>query len=501
MNFLTQYKKNLVLDNNFIIQPDGSVITYAQMNALSAQFANVLIDQGVQKGDRVMMYAEKSVEALIVYIACLRTGFVFIPINPAHTKGELEYFIKDSGPKVIIIDSGKEELVRSAIWKFDLSVETLGIDGNSGTFLDKAKKKSDYFKDIKCEDHDLAAIVYTSGTTGKSKGAMITHRNLCSNTKALCRAWEFSQSDILLHALPIFHVHGLFFATNVTLAAGSSMIFLSKFDVNEVIKNISKATVMMGVPTYYTLLMQDERLIPNLVKHFRLFVSGSAPLLPETHEAWFKRTGHRILERYGMTEAGVITSNPYKGDRIPGTVGFPLASVSVRITDQSGGGKLPVGEIGLVEVKGPNVFKGYWQTAKKTEAVFRTDGFFVTGDLGFIDQKGYLHIVGRQKDLIITCGLNVYPKEIEEQLNSIPGIVESAVVGVPHHDFGEGVVAIIVTKQGVDLSEHDLLAQLKKDLTQYKLPLKIIFTDALPKNAMGKVQKSILRSMYNNIFK
>lgn len=501
MNFLTKYIKNLVSDNNFIIRSDGSAITYSQMNALSAQFANTLIEQGVQKGDRVMMYTEKSAEAFIVYIACLRAGFVLIPINPAYTKSELEYFIQDSKPKVVVVDLGKEELVRSMVRKFDLSVETLGIDGNSGTFLEKAKKKSDYFENTECKDDDLAAIVYTSGTTGKPKGAMITHRNLCSNAETLCKVWKFSQSDILLHVLPIFHVHGLFVATNVTLVAGSSMIFLQKFDVDGVIKNISDATVMMGIPTYYTLLMQDERLKPNLVKHVRLFISGSAPLLAEIHEEWFKRTGHMMLERYGMTETGMITSNPYNGDRIPGTVGFPLPGISVRITDQSSGDKLPVGEIGLIEVKGPNVFKGYWRAHKKTKVAFRSDGFFITGDLGFIDQKGYLHIVGRQKDLIITCGLNVYPKEVEDRLNKIPGVIEGAVIGVPHHDFGEGIIAIVAMKQNVHLTEHELLADLKRSLAQYKLPLKIIFTDVLPRNTMGKVQKSVLRSTYLNIFK
>lgn len=501
MNFLTKYKKVLVSDNNFIIRPDGSVITYAQMNALSSRFANTLISKSVRKGDRVIMYTEKSAEALIVYIACLRAGFVFTPINPAYTKSELEYFIQDSQPKVVIVDINKKELVRSIIGKLDISIETLGNDGTSGTFLEKAKKESVNFKDEKCKDDDLAAIVYTSGTTGRSKGAMITHENLRSNAEALCKTWKFSQPDMLLHALPIFHVHGLFVATNVTLVAGSSMIFLQKFDVNEVIKHISSATVMMGVPTYYTLLMQDECLMPDLVKPIRLFISGSAPLLADAHEEWFKRTGHTILERYGMTETGMITSNPYDSERIPGTVGFPLPGISLRVTDQSAGDILPDGKIGLIEVRGPNVFKGYWQAPEKTKAEFRSDGFFITGDLGFIDQKGYLHIVGRQKDLIITCGLNVYPKEVEERLNKIFGVIESAVIAVPHHDFGEGVVAVVVTKQTFNLSEPDLLTDLKRDLAQYKVPLKIIFTDALPKNAMGKVQKSILRSTYNNLFK
>ena len=501
MNFLTKYKKNLVSDDNFIIRADGSVITYAKMNALSAQFANALVSKGVRKGDRIIMYTEKSAEALIVYIACLRAGFGLIPINPASTASEFEYFIQDSRPKIVIAGIEKEKMVRSRIGKLNIPIETLGIDGNSGTFLEKAKKEPSSFKDVECKDDDLAVIIYTSGTTGNPKGAMITHGNLCSNVEALYKSWKFYKSDVLLHVLPIFHVHGLLVATNVTLVAGSSMIFLPKFDVNEVIKYIPNATVMMGIPTYYTLLLQDKRLTPDLVKHVRLFISGSAPLLPETHNEWFKRTGHLILERYGMTETGMIASNPYNGERIPGTVGSPLPGISLRITDQHKGYILPAGEIGIIEVKGPNVFKGYWQAPEKTKAAFRSDGFFITGDLGFIDQEGDLHIVGRQKDLIITAGLNVYPKEVEEQINKILGVIESAVIGVPHPDFGEGIVAIVAKEQNVNLSEQGLLNNLKGELAPYKLPLKIIFTDALPRNTMGKVQKSVLRSTYNNLFK
>lgn len=498
--FLSTISRKLAANNRqFIIKPDGMIITYAQMNALSAQLANTLNHLGVQKGDRVMMYTEKSPEALIVYIACLRAGFVFVPINPAYTKNEFKYFIQDAQPKVIITDIDKEHSVQSILGKMDIHTETLGYDGVSGTLLEKAKKESINFKNVECKDDDIATIVYTSGTTGRSKGAMITYKNMHSNAKALCEKWNFSQSDVLLHALPIFHVHGLFMATNTTLVAGSAMIFLQKFDVDEVIKYISNATVMMGVPTFYTLLLQDDRLGPDLVKNVRLFISGSAPLLPETHREWFEKTGHMILERYGMTETGMITSNPYEGDRVPGTVGFPLPDVSVRVVDQLTGRSLSQGEIGLIEVKGPNVFLGYWQMPEKTAEEFRNDGYFITGDLGFINQNGYIHIVGRQKDLIITCGLNVYPKEVEGRLNKIPDVSESAVIGVPHHDFGEGVAAVVVTKS-VALSEEDILVELKKDLAQYKIPLKIILTDDLPKNAMGKVQKNLLRSKYNNIF-
>lgn len=500
MNFFTAIKKNMAPDNRFIIKPDGTAVTYAQIDNLSAQFAYVLGKSGVVKGDRVMMYAEKSPEALIVYIACLRAGFVFIPVNPAYTKSELEYFISDARPRVIVVNTGNEKGIRVIADPFDIVVETLGNDGENVSLPEKALTASTSFDDVKCEDDDLAAIVYTSGTTGRCKGAMITHKNLRSNAEVLRRTWKFSQSDVLLHALPIFHAHGLFVATNVTLVAGSSMIFLPSFDVNVVINYLPHATVMMGVPTFYTLLLQDARLTHELTKYMRLFISGSAPLLAETHREWLERTGHAISERYGMTETGLIASNPYDGERVPGTVGFPLPGITLRIVDQSTGHPLPNGEVGLIEVKGPNVFKGYWQMPQKTKEEFRENGFFVTGDLGFIDQNGYIHIVGRQKDLIITCGLNVYPKEVEEKINKIPGVAESAVIGVPHHEFGEGVVGIVVSKKEAMLSEKIILTKLKKELAQYKIPLKLIFTDVLPGNTTGKVQKSVLRSSYSNLF-
>jgi len=499
MNFFTSIKNKVSLADSFIIRPDRSIITYGHMSDLSGQFATFLNRLGINRGDRLMMYANKSPEALIAYVACLRAGIIFVPINPAYTKAELEYFIQNAQPKAIVVDANNEVSVRSIINQIGASVQILCIDKNYESLLRETQKITTSFEEVACEDETIAAIVYTSGTTGRSKDAMITHGNLRSNAETLRDIWRFSQKDVLLHALPIVHAHGLFVATNVTLVAGSSMIFISNFDVDEVIKHISDATVMMGVPTFYTLLLQDDRLVPDLVKHVRLFISGSAPLLPETHREWFEKTGHMILDRYGMTETGVITSNPYEGERVPGTVGLPLPGISVRIVDQSTGDPLSQGEIGLIEVKGPNVFRGYWQMPEKTGEEFRSDGFFITGDLGFIDQKDYVHIVGRQKDLIITCGLNVYPKEIEERLNKIRGVAESAVIGVPHHDFGEGVVAVVATKSTA-LSEKDLSAELKNDLAQYKMPLKIILTDALPKNTVGKVQKSLLRSTYNNIF-
>lgn len=494
-------EKNRDRQKVFIFKDDDISITYGQVSDLAAKFANTLVNLGVERGDRVLVYAEKSVENMIVYLACLRAGFIYLPINPAYTQTELEYFIEDSLPKVIICSPNKADIVQIIGEKFKVSaVETLGTDGKTGSFLEKAGKSSMDFADVICTKDDIAAIVYTSGTTGRSKGAMITHGNLYSNAMALCETWKFSQDDVLLHALPIFHVHGLFVATNVALVSGSSMIFLPAFDVDEIINHLSGATVMMGVPTFYTLLLQNTRLTRELVGHMRLFISGSAPLLAEIHRQWSERTGHQILERYGMTETGMIASNPYEEERVPGTVGFPLVGISLRITDQSSGNLLPDGEIGLIEVKGPNVFKGYWHMPEKTREDFREDNFFITGDLGFIDERGYLHIVGRQKDMIITCGLNVYPKEIEEKINGIAGVVESAIVGVPHKEFGEGVIGVVVIKKNVNLSEKEILIELKKELAQYKVPLKIIFVDMIPRNTMGKVQKSILRSSYNNLF-
>ncbi|MBU6214352.1 AMP-binding protein [Patescibacteria group bacterium] len=499
MNFFTSARRNREPAASFVVESTGSVFTYSHLDALSAQFVNTLVKLGVRKGDRVMVCAEKSLEALVVYIACLRAGFIFVPINPAYTKAELEYFITDARPAIIIVDPDKKKDIHSIPRALNMLIETLGVDGRTGSFLEKVREMPAKFNDVECDDDDLAAIVYTSGTTGRSKGAMISHNNLRSNAEALCQSWRFSNSDVLLHALPIFHVHGLFVATNVTLTAGSSMIFLPSFEVNEVISHLPRATVMMGVPTFYTLLLQDGRLTRDLVEHTRLFISGSAPLLVETHREWLERTGHEILERYGMTEAGMITSNPYNGERVPGAVGFPLPGIILRIVDQNTKELLANGQVGSIEIKGPNVFKGYWQMPEKTKDEFREDGFFVTGDLGFIDDKEYVHVIGRQKDLIITCGLNVYPKEIEENLNKILGITESAVIGVPHHEFGEGVVGVVVSKKH-NLSEEQILVELKKNLAPYKIPLKIFLVDVLPRNIMGKVQKSALRASYSNLF-
>jgi malonyl-CoA/methylmalonyl-CoA synthetase len=378
--------------------------------------------------------------------------------------------------------------------------ETLGADGASGSLLARAGESLQFSTVAQASD-DLAAILYTSGTTGRSKGAMLTHGNLASNARTLKDAWQFTSNDVLLHALPIYHTHGLFVATNVSLFAGAEMIFLPKFDPETTIRFLPETTVMMGVPTYYTRLLQDSRVTRQLMKRMRLFISGSAPLLAETHRQWRQRTGHPILERYGMTETNMNTSNPYEGERVPGSVGLPLPGVSLRVVDPATGAPLPTGQTGMIELKGPNVFKGYWCNPEKTAAEFRADGYFITGDLGHIDERGYVYISGRGKDLIISGGLNVYPKEIENEIDALEGVQESAVIGVPHPDFGEGVTAVVTGAQGVTLDEEQMIAALKDRLANYKLPKRVLFVDSLPRNAMGKVQKAALRERYQELYK
>ena len=378
-------------------------------------------------------------------------------------------------------------------------VETLGADGK-GSLTDAAAKADAAFATVARANDDLAAILYTSGTTGRSKGAMLTHDNLASNSYSLVDYWRFTDKDVLIHALPIYHTHGLFVASNVTLFARASMIFLPKFDPELIIKLMARATVLMGVPTFYTRLLQSPALTKESTKHMRLFISGSAPLLADTHREWSARTGHAVLERYGMTETNMNTSNPYDGERVPGAVGHPLPGVSVRVTDPETGKELARDTIGMIEVKGPNVFKGYWRMPEKTKAEFRDDGFFITGDLGKIDDKGYVHILGRGKDLVISGGFNVYPKEIESEIDAMPGVIESAVIGVPHADFGEGVTAVVVCNKGADVNEASVLKALDGRLAKFKMPKRVFVVDELPRNAMGKVQKNILRDTYSKIY-
>ncbi|ODM80624.1 malonate--CoA ligase [Bradyrhizobium elkanii] len=482
-----------------IEQLDGSRISYGDLIARAGQMANVLVERGVKPGDRVAAQTEKSVSALVLYLATVRAGGVYLPLNTAYTLNELEYFVTDAEPALVVCDPSKQDGIKAIAAKVGAKVETLDASGK-GSLTEAADKAAKEFATVPRGNNDLAAILYTSGTTGRSKGAMLSHDNLASNSYSLVDYWRFTDKDVLIHALPIYHTHGLFVASNVTLFARASMIFLPKFDPDVIIKLMARATVMMGVPTFYTRLLQNPGLNKDATRHMRLFISGSAPLLADTHREWSARTGHAVLERYGMTETNMNTSNPYDGDRVPGAVGFALPGVSVRVTDPESGKELPRETIGMIEVKGPNVFQGYWRMPEKTKAEFRGDGFFITGDLGKIDDNGYVHILGRGKDLVISGGFNVYPKEIESEIDAMPGVIESAVIGVPHADFGEGVTAVLVCSKGADVSEASVLKALDGRLAKFKMPKRVFVVEELPRNAMGKVQKNILRDTYKNIY-
>jgi malonyl-CoA/methylmalonyl-CoA synthetase len=478
---------------------DGQRINYGELISRVGQMANVLVSRGVKPGDRVAAQTEKSVPGLVLYLAAVRAGAVYLPLNTAYTLNELEYFIGDAEPSLVVCDPARADGIGAIAAKVGAKVETLGADGK-GSLTEAAAKAPAQFETAARADDDLAAILYTSGTTGRSKGAMLTHDNLASNSLTLVDYWRFTDKDVLIHALPIYHTHGLFVASNVTLFARASMIFLPKFDPELIIKLMARATVLMGVPTFYTRLLQSPALTKESTKHMRLFVSGSAPLLADTHREWAARTGHAVLERYGMTETNMNTSNPYDGQRVPGAVGHPLPGVTLRVTDPETGKELPRESVGMIEVKGPNVFKGYWRMPEKTKAEFRDDGFFITGDLGKIDSSGYVHILGRGKDLVISGGFNVYPKEIESEIDAMPGVIESAVIGVPHADFGEGVTAVVVCNKDAKVDEASVLKALDGRLAKFKMPKRVIVVDELPRNAMGKVQKNILRDTYSKIY-
>jgi malonyl-CoA/methylmalonyl-CoA synthetase len=450
----------------FLTTSAGQRVTYGAMTRLVDSIAAALAQRAVVVGDRVVAQVEKSPEAIALYLACLRLGAVFVPLNTAYTAAEIAYFLGDAEPRIAVG-------VTSSVPLADLVCNEA-----APTRAPAAMQPS-----------DLAALLYTSGTTGRSKGAMLTRANLASNAVTLAQAWQFTERDVLLHALPIFHVHGLFVAINTVLAAGSSMLFLSKFDPNEVVRLLPESTVMMGVPTFYTRLLQLPSFTRERCTSIRLFVSGSAPLLAATHREFRERTGHAILERYGMSETLMNTSNPYDGERVAGSVGPPLPGIEVRVDPD-----------GMIEVRGPNVFRGYWRMPEKTAAEFRADGFFITGDVGRFDRRGYLFIVGRAKDLIISGGYNVYPVEVETELDALAGVVESAVIGVPHPDFGEGVTAVVVPRAGATLDEGDMRAALEQRLAKYKLPKRILFVSEMPRNAMGKVQKAELRQRYRDLY-
>ena len=442
---------------------------------------------------------EKSPQSLAIYAACVQAGLIFLPLNTAYTASELSYFVEDSGARVLICDPKSQESLTPLAQTTGAQLETMNALG-SGSFAQKAAPQPTEFSTVPRKAEDLAAFLYTSGTTGRSKGAMLTQNNLLSNAEVLTDHWAFTATDVLLHALPIFHTHGLFVATNIALLSGCKILFLPKFDREAIIALLPQATSMMGVPTFYTRLLDDPRFDRALTGHMRLFISGSAPLLAETHKLFEERSGHRILERYGMTETNMSTSNPYEGARRAGTVGFPLPGIELKITDSTTGETLPQGDIGQIEVRGANVFKGYWNMPEKTAEELRSDGFFITGDLGMIDADGYVHIVGRNKDLIISGGFNIYPKEIEAVLDAQEGVLESAVIGVPHPDFGETVLALIVpsAERAPDLDA--IHAQISQSLARFKLPKKLILLPELPRNTMGKVQKNTLRDQFRDLF-
>jgi malonyl-CoA/methylmalonyl-CoA synthetase len=480
---------------------DGTEISYAALAENVARTANALAALGVKPGDRVMAQVEKSLPNVYLYLATLKAGAVYNPLNAAYTAAELDYFMSDAEPQLLVVPGDRLATVEPiATARKVPRLATLDNDG-TGSLVELAKTQSPHHVTVAREPDDLAALLYTSGTTGRSKGAMITHRNLGSNAEVLHRYWGFRESDVLLHALPIFHVHGLFVALNTAFLNTSRILWLPRFDLEQVMRFLPRATVMMGVPTFYTRLLGHPAFGPDHCRGLRLLISGSAPLLAETHNEFTARTGHKILERYGMTEAGMITSNPWQGgERIAGTVGYALPDISVRIADPEGRA-LGTGEVGVLEVKGPNVFAGYWRNPEKTREDFRSDGYFISGDLATMGKDGRITIVGRAKDLIISGGFNVYPKEIEQELNELPGVSESAVVGVPHPDFGEGVVAIVTPAAGAKPpTEAEIIGSLAMRLAKFKLPKRVFVVADLPRNAMGKVQKNELRNKFGAIF-
>jgi malonyl-CoA/methylmalonyl-CoA synthetase len=479
-----------------LLIPGGPVIHYDELGQASARIANALTQAGCRPGDRVAVQSDKHWQVLALYLACLRAGLVYLPLNTGYQRSELEYFFDDAKPRVIVCRPGSLGMVETIAQ----GATVLTIDARGGELLDRAQDVSPRFATVQSQPDDLAAILYTSGTTGRSKGASLTHRNLASNALALVEAWGYTRGDVLLHALPIYHVHGLFVAIHCTLMSGARMIWLPKFDAGEIVERLPGATVMMGVPTFYTRLLAQPGFNRDAARNIRLFISGSAPLLPETFDAFRERTGQAILERYGMTETGMITSNPLDGVRAAGTVGRPLPGIAVRIVGDRGAPCAP-GVIGDVQVRGPNVFAGYWRMPQKTRDEFTIDGWFRTGDVGewVADgaAKDYLRLVGRARDMIISGGLNVYPKEIEARIDSLPGVVESAVIGVPDPDFGEAVTAVVVPTAPHAIDEAAVIGALKGEIATFKVPKRVHVVAELPRNAMGKVQKNLLRERYS----
>ncbi|NDR59156.1 malonate--CoA ligase [Aliiruegeria sabulilitoris] len=483
----------------FLVMDTADDLTHGAFLREASRFAHALGEMGLRPGDRLAVQVDKSPEALAVYAACVMAGIVFLPLNTGYTHLEVDYFIENSGARAVLGRADSLDELHRDCDRMGVRFETLEADG-SGSFPDLATFQPTQFDPVERSEDDVAALLYTSGTTGLSKGAMLTHRNLLSNTQVLKDTWQFTEEDVLIHALPIFHTHGLFVATNISLLAGGSMIFLPRFNIEQVLEVLPQATSMMGVPTFYTRLLDHPDFTRETCANMRLFISGSAPLLLETHRAFETRTGHRILERYGMTETNMNTSNPVDGERRAGTVGLPLPGVELKVTDPDSGKALPRGEVGMIEVRGDNVFTGYWNMPDKTAEELRPDGFFITGDLGVQSEDGYVTIVGRGKDLIISGGFNIYPKDVELVLDEQPGVLESAVIGAPHPDFGESVVAVLVPEPGAVLDIAGIEAGISGRLARFKQPRHYVILDELPRNTMGKVQKKLLRKTYKAVF-
>jgi malonyl-CoA/methylmalonyl-CoA synthetase len=486
----------------FATLPDGTQVSYELLFSNAEKMAAVLQLNGVKAGDRVAVQVGKSITTIELYLGTILAGGIFLPLNTDYMASEIEYFLGDAQPTVFVCDPDSELALKSVSDKANVSaLLTLSEDGLEGSLCRELKRIDMPYVEVARSPDDLAAILYTSGTTGRSKGAMLSHGALASNAVTLADYWQFTREDSLIHALPIFHIHGLFVAINITLCAGSHLYFMPRFDVDKIIEKMPSATVLMGVPTFYVRLLQHPGLNELSTSSMRLFISGSAPLLTETHQRWQEKTGQAILERYGMTETNMNTSNPYDGDRRPGTVGFPLPGVEVKICDPISGEELANGDIGQIEVKGPNLFSGYWKMPEKTAEELRSNGWFLTGDLGIRDVDGYISIVGRSKDLIISGGYNVYPKEIETVIDDVEGVKESAVIGLPHSDFGEAVVAVVVADISNDNSLAEKIAiQTQTVLAKFKRPKKVYFVNELPRNTMGKVQKAQLRELYDDTF-
>ena len=494
-NFLNDNLFSVYANSNKIfIETESQKYSFKEFDDLVNKIANLLIASDLSEGDRVLVKLEKSIFSFALYIASIRAGGIFVPVNNDYTASEIDYFIENSIPYIFISNDESIKKVQNR------NLKTFSLNSDmSGTFLENIKTQNTSFVPIERKKNDIASILYTSGTTGRSKGAMLSHNNLFSNTRELLKIWKFNENDALLHALPIYHIHGLFVACNLCLISGAKIHFIQKFQTEKVIEYLPKSTVMMGVPTFYTRLLESKKLNSQITENIRVFISGSAPLLSETHKEFEKVTGHKILERYGMTETNMNTSNPYDGERRAGTVGIPLPGINIRITDPETNVKLGSEKIGMIEIKGENIFEGYWTMEEQTKDSFTVDGYFITGDLGKFSSDGYLSIIGRNKDLIISGGLNIYPKEIEVVIDGINYVKESAIIGIPHKDFGEAVIAIVVANNE-KISETTIMKVIQTKLAKFKQPKKIIFVSELPRNAMGKVQKQTLRDNYNKIF-